>query len=95
MLTTYIPAPSIPNPNVTPPLAYLQPKVQSALIRLEFTGKGPGVNQHALRRVLSSVFQQRRKMLRQSLKVNIFHAVVYTVAFAHHILLLSCAASHC
>ena len=31
-------------------------------------GKGPGVNQACLKSVLSSAFQQRRKMLRQSLK---------------------------
>lgn len=33
-----------------------------------FSGKGPGVNQACLKSVLSSAFQQRRKMLRQSLK---------------------------
>ncbi|CAN0460026.1 unnamed protein product, partial [Ectocarpus sp. 12 AP-2014] len=33
-----------------------------------FSGKGPGINQACLKSVLSSAFQQRRKMLRQSLK---------------------------
>lgn len=36
--------------------------------RFVYVGKGPGVNQACLKSVLSSAFQQRRKMLRQSLK---------------------------
>ncbi|CAM9189723.1 unnamed protein product [Ectocarpus sp. 4 AP-2014] len=53
---------------IPPTVFYPQPSVTSALISLDFTGKGPGVNQACLKSVLSSAFQQRRKMLRQSLK---------------------------
>lgn len=54
--------------HIPPTVFYPQPSVTSALISLDFTGKGPGVNQAALKSVLSAAFQQRRKMLRQSLK---------------------------
>jgi 16S rRNA (adenine1518-N6/adenine1519-N6)-dimethyltransferase len=53
---------------IPPTVFYPQPKVTSALLRFDFRGKGPGVNQADLRRVLTKAFQQRRKMLRQSLK---------------------------
>ncbi|CAM9358840.1 unnamed protein product, partial [Ectocarpus sp. 8 AP-2014] len=62
---------------IPPTVFYPQPSVTSALISLDFTGEeggewkvvcGPGVNQACLKSVLSSAFQQRRKMLRQSLK---------------------------
>mmetsp|Transcript_4360 Transcript_4360/g.6636 ORF Transcript_4360/g.6636 Transcript_4360/m.6636 type:complete len:316 (-) Transcript_4360:25-972(-) len=52
-----------------PPTAfYPQPKVMSALVGLNFTGKGPNVNEKDLKKVIGTSFQQRRKMLRQSLK---------------------------
>ncbi|CAM9870352.1 unnamed protein product, partial [Pylaiella littoralis] len=53
---------------IPPTVFYPQPSVTSALISLDFTGKGPGINQACLKSVLSAAFQQRRKMLRQSLK---------------------------
>jgi 16S rRNA (adenine1518-N6/adenine1519-N6)-dimethyltransferase len=47
---------------------YPQPKVTSALLSLNFTGAAPAVSQEHLKRVLRAAFQQRRKMLRQSMK---------------------------
>ncbi|CAM9888671.1 unnamed protein product [Chrysoparadoxa australica] len=53
---------------IPPTVFYPQPKVKSALLGMTFSGKGLDVDQEALRKVLSTAFQQRRKMLRQSLK---------------------------
>ncbi|CAM9910691.1 unnamed protein product, partial [Phaeothamnion confervicola] len=47
---------------------YPQPKVTSALLGLDFTGRGPNIDPRSLRLVLGTAFQQRRKMLRQSLR---------------------------
>lgn len=58
-----------------PTVFYPQPKVTSALVTLDFLQPGEGdggvllgVDPGALKQVLSLSFQQRRKMLRQSLK---------------------------
>lgn len=62
------------NFKIPPTVFYPQPKVTSALITLDFLqeapGAGPllGVEPADLKQVLSLSFQQRRKMLRQSLK---------------------------
>lgn len=59
---------------IPPTVFYPQPKVTSALVTLDFLqetpGAGPllGVEPADLKQVLSLSFQQRRKMLRQSLK---------------------------
>lgn len=54
-----------PRLGVAPRCSYPDPLPHTPPV---FSGKGPGVNQSCLKTVLSSAFQQRRKMLRQSLK---------------------------
>ncbi|MDX1531117.1 MAG: 16S rRNA (adenine(1518)-N(6)/adenine(1519)-N(6))-dimethyltransferase RsmA [Rhodothermales bacterium] len=47
---------------------YPKPDVTSAVVALDFGGAGPGVDVAALRRVVRSAFNQRRKTIRNSLK---------------------------
>jgi 16S rRNA (adenine1518-N6/adenine1519-N6)-dimethyltransferase len=47
---------------IPPTVFYPQPKVTSALLSLDFTGRGPDVDRSDLKRVLSTAFQQRRKV---------------------------------
>lgn len=63
-------APKI-NFKIPPSVFYPKPNVDSALLTLDFTKPHPElyrVNGDHLRRVLTAAFQQRRKMMRQSLK---------------------------
>jgi len=55
---------------IPPSVFYPKPKVDSAMMKVDFAGKKPpqGVKRSDLRQVLKTTFQQRRKMLRQSLK---------------------------
>lgn len=59
------------NFKIPPTVFYPQPKVDSALVTIDFpeTREPFDVSARDLRRVITAAFQQRRKMLRQSLKV--------------------------
>ncbi|KAG5184816.1 S-adenosyl-L-methionine-dependent methyltransferase [Tribonema minus] len=61
---------------------YPQPKVTSALLSLDFTGRGPDVDRGDLKKVLSTAFQQRRKMLRQSLRPLLTEGVTLPEKFS-------------
>jgi 16S rRNA A1518/A1519 N6-dimethyltransferase RsmA/KsgA/DIM1 with predicted DNA glycosylase/AP lyase activity len=57
--------------NIPPSVFFPKPKVDSALVSLDFTKPHPRlhtVDGNHLRKVLSAAFRQRRKMIRQSLK---------------------------
>ena len=59
------------NFKIPPSVFFPRPKVDSALVTLDFTQPHPElkrVNGDRLRTVLLTAFQQRRKMLRSSLK---------------------------